>query len=351
MLSIIKTALITIIISFISGVLLDTYKNFAPRILCAMRRVKNNKIKNKNSKTYLYTVSNASNKILHDININVQAPDNSLKVEDAKISNGLKFELINENNIYNVSIPFLSKDDEFSLKLLVANSDGVNNKPIINLRSPEAFKMIYSNNKKIKKKRRVNGDTAYLGVGSKISDLFHNKKLIITIASILIIVYGVIIGIEYFDKDNNNANTTNKDTSTQEPLNNVKTSNSNSNSNGKTTQNSNNDNSPKKSTENKKNENLNTKTNNANSTQEPNKGNSNKSNTSTSNEKNETNENKKDGENKGTNNTKENSSTSNSNKTQQEESKEGNKTSNTDNSNNNNENNAKSSGEDKNGEK
>lgn len=34
MLSVIKTAIITIIISFISGVLLDTYKNYAPRILC-----------------------------------------------------------------------------------------------------------------------------------------------------------------------------------------------------------------------------------------------------------------------------------------------------------------------------
>ena len=40
MLSFIKTALVTIIISFISGVLLDYYRNYAPRILCSMGRNK-----------------------------------------------------------------------------------------------------------------------------------------------------------------------------------------------------------------------------------------------------------------------------------------------------------------------
>ena len=47
MLSFIKTALVTIIISFISGVLLDYYRNYAPRILCSMGR---NKSIRKNSK-------------------------------------------------------------------------------------------------------------------------------------------------------------------------------------------------------------------------------------------------------------------------------------------------------------
>ena len=67
MLGVIKTAIITIIISFISGVLLDTYKNYAPRLLCNMRKLKNSNGKNSNLKTYVFTVKNTSKKIIEFI--------------------------------------------------------------------------------------------------------------------------------------------------------------------------------------------------------------------------------------------------------------------------------------------
>ena len=73
MLSIIKTAIITIIISFISGVLLDYYKNYAPRILCDITRGRNIKLNNKRIKVYTLNIMIKSKKTIHDLNINLKA--------------------------------------------------------------------------------------------------------------------------------------------------------------------------------------------------------------------------------------------------------------------------------------
>ena len=68
MLSFIKTALVTIIISFISGVLLDYYRNYAPRILCSMGRNKSIRKNSKKVKVYSLIIKNISKKTIHNLN-------------------------------------------------------------------------------------------------------------------------------------------------------------------------------------------------------------------------------------------------------------------------------------------
>ncbi|ETJ19845.1 Membrane protein, partial [human gut metagenome] len=142
MLSVIKTAIITIIISFISGVLLDNYKNLAPKISCTMGKCVPIKMNNKKIRAYILKVKNISNKTLHDLTVNVQGHHNDLKMDDAQITGGLKFDICGEYNNFNVSIPFLSKNDEFSVKVFVDDVQGEHSKPVITLRSPENFKKI-----------------------------------------------------------------------------------------------------------------------------------------------------------------------------------------------------------------
>ena len=144
MLSIIKTAIITIIISFISGVLLDSYKNFAPRILCTMGKPVSLKMNDKKIWAFTLIMRNISNKIIHDLNLNIQGHYDNLRIDDAKITKGLKFETSSENNNYNISIPFLSKNDELSVKIFVESRQGKIRKPIVTLRSPEDFKRVDS---------------------------------------------------------------------------------------------------------------------------------------------------------------------------------------------------------------
>ncbi len=143
MANIIKTAIITIIISFISGLLLEYYKNLAPRILCAIKSSMPVRISNKKLCAYIVNVSNVSNKTIHDLTLYIQSSQANLRFTNAKITKGLKFDSSINNNTLDIYIPFLSKDDKFSVTVYSDNEYKMN-KPAIILRSPENFKQIES---------------------------------------------------------------------------------------------------------------------------------------------------------------------------------------------------------------
>ena len=144
MINIIKTAIITIIVSVISGLLLDYYKNIAPSLICNVGKGTSLEMNGKKIFAYIINVINVSNKTIHDLTLNIQSSHSNLRVTDAKITKGLKFDSSIENNILDVSIPFLSKNDKFSVTVYVENQYEVNNKPVVVIRSPENFKRIDS---------------------------------------------------------------------------------------------------------------------------------------------------------------------------------------------------------------
>lgn len=187
MMSVIKTAIITIVISFISGVLLDYYKNYAPRIVCTLMKIKSKTYSSKNIKVYSLLVKNTSNKTLHNLNVNLQGDSDNLKMDYMKITKGLKYDIEHEGKDYDVSIPFISKDDEFKAKIFLPIAGSEAKKPVITLRSPENFKEIGS----------YKGNSP---LSEMLNSLFNHKKTIISIISILIVVYIGILGGEYYVK-------------------------------------------------------------------------------------------------------------------------------------------------------
>lgn len=217
MLSVIKTAIITIIISFISGVLLDCYKNFAPRILCTMGKPVSLRRGDKKIWAFTLIMRNISNKTIHSLNLNIQGHNDNLKIDEARINKGLKFESVIEKNGYNISIPFLSKNDEFTARILVESRDKKIRKPIIALRSPEDFKRVDSTGKNgylatitgIPKdlcdslnKRKSNKQNLNKDGKSKYDS--HNEfkgytKAFIAICAVVIVVYAGILGNRYYD--------------------------------------------------------------------------------------------------------------------------------------------------------
>ncbi|MBU3099850.1 MULTISPECIES: hypothetical protein [Clostridium] len=142
MISIIKTAILTILISFASGLLLDYYKNLGPRILCNIRKGKPTDTTTDSEENcgYVITVKNPSNRTIHELTINIGS-QTKLRSTDAKITRGLKFDSSINDNILEVYIPFISKGDEFSVTVYLENQ---HNKPVIVIKSPENFKEIYS---------------------------------------------------------------------------------------------------------------------------------------------------------------------------------------------------------------
>lgn len=262
MLSVIKTAIITIIISFISGVLLDNYKNLAPKISCTMGKCVPIKMNNKKIRAYILKVKNMSNKTLHDLTVNVQGHHNDLKMDDAQITGGLKFDICGEYNNFNVSIPFLSKDDEFSVKLFVDDTQGEHSKPVITLRSPENFKKIghgegnglfpvlSDTSQKIcslfSKKEKNDGINTLM---SRKEKSIFNKKILITTASIISLVCIVFWGTGLYKSISGRAQDESIQSDTEQKSNSVDTPSNETakNSSGNTSNNGKNESSSTKS--------------------------------------------------------------------------------------------------------
>ena len=148
MMNVVKTAIATIIISLISGLLVEYFKNLAPKILCSIGNGVPIEINNKKVCAYIIDVSNLSKKIIHELSLNIQSAQSNLKVADAKITKGLKFDSSIKDNILDIDIPFLSKGDKFSVTVYVENQYGLCNKPVIVMRSPENFKKVESEEQK-----------------------------------------------------------------------------------------------------------------------------------------------------------------------------------------------------------
>ncbi|MBN7575560.1 hypothetical protein C1H57_09805 [Clostridium sp. 2-1] len=270
MISVIETAIITIIISFISGLLLEYYKNLAPKILCNIGEGVPLELNNKKLCAYVLTVRNISNKTIHKLTLNIQGLQNDLKIGDAQITKGLKFDSSIEDNILDVYIPFLSKDDEFSATLYVESKYGEYKKPVVTIRSPENFKEIQSIEqggiissllnmpKNIKnllcnitkddaltsnrgRRSTVNkGQTAKKISGKENSKRFgrdknsyNNRKALIAIISIILIISIGALGALYFQEMSTNAKTSDEKTEVQ------KESTSESQSEGEQTKNAN----------------------------------------------------------------------------------------------------------------
>lgn len=200
MINIIKTAIITIIISFISGLLLDYYKNRSPKILCKMKKGKSLKLYGRGICNYVLTIKNISNKTIHNINVTAQGIKNNLEVGDPKITRGLKFDASIENNELEVVIPFLSKNDEFSITLHVEEFNGEYTKPIIAIRSPEKFKRVNVDEGKTdlvpnlkKKDKKV----------SKRNKFRVSKRVIIAVATIVLAICLGVLEKGYFSGMNN----------------------------------------------------------------------------------------------------------------------------------------------------
>ena len=237
MINIIRTAIITIIISFASGLMLDYFTNLAPKILCNVRNGIPIELNNKKSFAYIITVNNISNKTIHELTLNIQSSQTNLKSTDATITKGLKFDSSIKDNILDVYIPFLSKGDEFSVTVYVEDQYTMHNKPVVIIRSPENFKEINSLKQKgilsllfnipkninqvilkMKKAKAIIPDTKYdfttvtnnaSGTKKTINKenrevLYRNKKpnkskkAMIIIVSIILVMFVGIMGKFYF---------------------------------------------------------------------------------------------------------------------------------------------------------
>ncbi|WP_294183773.1 hypothetical protein [uncultured Clostridium sp.] len=286
MLGVIKTAIITIVISFISGLLLDYYKNLAPRLLCRVGDAIPMNLEGKKVFAYIVTIVNVSNKIIHEITLDIQNRQNNLKIAETKITKGLKFSSSIKDKTLDVNIPFLSKGDKFSVTLYAEGQHAPLSKPAVIVRSPEKFKRIESMEQKgllflllnipknitnaVSRPTKKDNSTKTMNknsYGNKelggqkkrgTSKPVLNKKALIAMASIaLVVIVGLSSRTLFKAKSNNTKtpqidNTVNKEPTTNSTGGTTKTNGTTKSSSKGTIKNTNTANPSYKSTENNK---------------------------------------------------------------------------------------------------
>lgn len=201
MISIIETAVVTIVVTVISGLLLDHYKNLGPRIVCKLGKCTPLKLYNRTYYAYVLTVGNTSKKTIHRLTINIQSLQNRLNFTNAKITRGLKFDSSIKNNILDVSIPYLSKSDKFLVTIYSENKLNAESKPNIIIRSPENFKEIdyMGQNEILSSLSNIpkNINKTFSKAKGKNSKPAINKTLIIAVTAVIVVAAFGVLGAAY----------------------------------------------------------------------------------------------------------------------------------------------------------
>lgn len=207
MMNVIKTAIVTIIISIISGLLLEYFKNVAPRIVCSISDALPTQVRGEKVFAYNIEVKNTSNKILHELTLNIQGYDINMGMGKAHITKGLKFDSAMKNDILEIDIPFLSKGDKFKVTVYLKNRK----KPEIVMRSPEKFKEIFTEEKTRFGSKNTQGDSKDKAIS--INQISKNKKIIIAAASIVVVILAISL-VQLFATGSGTQTSTNSATNT-----------------------------------------------------------------------------------------------------------------------------------------
>lgn len=201
MISIIETAVVTIVVTVISGLLLDHYKNLGPRIVCRLGKCTPLKLYSRNYYAYVLTVGNTSKKTIHRLTINIQSLQNRLNFTNAKITRGLKFDSSIKSSTLDVSIPYLSKDDKFLVTVYSENKFNACSKPNIIIRSPENFKEIdyMGQNEILSSLSNIpkNINKTFSKTKGKSSKSAINKNLIIAVTAVIVVAAFGVLGASY----------------------------------------------------------------------------------------------------------------------------------------------------------
>ena len=105
--------------------------------------------------------------------------------------------------MFNITIPFLSPNDGLMTKIILEGDEESNERPIINLKSPENFKQIDS----YKNKPQENDHIIIDHINNFFEKVFYNnRKIILGIVTLAILVFMGILAGEYYSNTINNGN-------------------------------------------------------------------------------------------------------------------------------------------------
>ena len=139
--TIILTAVSTLIVTIVAGVILDYFRKAKARIIYSVRDAIPIKLDDKMIGAYLIEFANQSKQIIRDVTCHVKAVPSKLRNGGIWTSPGLQYSVSEENGIL-LTIPYLNQGEEIQLTAIAESNVYIPNKPEVAIRAPQAFRLM-----------------------------------------------------------------------------------------------------------------------------------------------------------------------------------------------------------------
>jgi len=139
--TIILTAVATLIVTVAAGVVLDYFRRAKARIVYSVRDAIPIKLDDKMIGAYLIEFANQSKQTIRDVTCHVKAVPSKLKNGGVWTSPGLQYSVSEENGIL-LTIPYLNQGEEIQLTAIAESTVYVPEKPEVAIRAPQTFRLM-----------------------------------------------------------------------------------------------------------------------------------------------------------------------------------------------------------------
>lgn len=171
--TILVTSVATLIVTIIAGLLIEYLKRIKPKIIYRLKEAIPIKLDDKLIGANVLTIENPSSITVKDIVVIIKSELNDIKNGGIRCTKALDYKIDEVGNTLTVTIPFLKKNDEFSITTVTEGRSYIRSKPELSIRSPDNFKLVEDN--ELKESKRFKFLTPGIIAGSAVAfALFTN---------------------------------------------------------------------------------------------------------------------------------------------------------------------------------
>src|ERR1700733_15204257 len=140
--TIVLTAVATLIVTVLAGLALDYLRHRRPRILYSVKDAVPIDLDGKRIGAYLVSFSNVSQRVIKDVSCHIQAPPAKLRNGGVSTSQGLQYNAVEKDDGVQLSIPYLKSGDELQATLIAEGIAYVPGTPDVAIRSPQDINVV-----------------------------------------------------------------------------------------------------------------------------------------------------------------------------------------------------------------
>lgn len=140
--TIVLTALATLLVTIIGGIILDYFRNARPRVAFGVKDAVPIDMGDNRVGAYLVSLANASRRVVKDVTCHIKAPPAKLRNGGVSASQGLQYSVTDAESGLQITIPYLKANDEMQVTVIAEAPIYVPTSPDVAIRSPHELNVV-----------------------------------------------------------------------------------------------------------------------------------------------------------------------------------------------------------------